>query len=261
MVLFSLCVALLNAPMMPIPLGLPSRFLVFLAICYLATGFWIALYCVIIFANRRFGTDIPMPNIVSNFGGLFVAVLVKYLIARVGFGLPWPGGWTIFLESLRYAVIATVCEFLTVAFMLPQFEGVSFLDQATEKTDAPEAPADDATAQSPQASAAPNAAVVHLKNRTIPASNVIYMKSVEHYVEFVTDTGTFMERATLKDLTESLPETDGLQTHRSFWVNRKAADRIERRNGNSVLLLRDGTEIPVARSRRTEVAEWLEQVG
>lgn len=90
-------------------------------------------------------------------------------------------------------------------------------------------------------------------------SDLLYLKSVEHYVEIVMRDGSEMIRAALKDLTEQMSEADGVQTHRSFWVAREAVVGMTRQGGNAFVLLTNGNEIPVSRQRRAEVSDWIER--
>jgi DNA-binding LytR/AlgR family response regulator len=144
-------------------------------------------------------------------------------------------------EVIRYLLIAVVFEILIVSFILPRFERVRFT-----------------------AKAAPSGAfppVLRVNEKEIPLDRLSYIKSVEHYVELVTDEKVLLERAPLKALTAQLGAEAGIQPHRSYWVARRSAPVLRRAGDNHVLLLQNGTEIPVSRGRRKQVEAWLSRIA
>ncbi|MBV2361127.1 LytTR family transcriptional regulator DNA-binding domain-containing protein [Thalassococcus sp. CAU 1522] len=91
----------------------------------------------------------------------------------------------------------------------------------------------------------------------VPLDAVHYIEAQEHRVNVVTDSGPLTHRARLSDIVAQTRAEDGLQPHRSWWVARHAADRLERDGGRFVLRLGCGTRVPVARTRLDDVRAWL----
>lgn len=60
----------------------------------------------------------------------------------------------------------------------------------------------------------------------------------------------------------TLPEGAGLQINRNIWISAPMAGRatVSRSGRETVLLLPDGTRLPVAPTRRVEVAAWLRAI-
>jgi hypothetical protein len=157
---FSAMVALLDAPMFTVPLPLLGRLLLWTAICYATTAVWVALFWTVAGINKWQKTDLPLPNMLPNVVGITAAVWAKYLVAEYWAGLPLPPSFDIWSEAFRYAIVATVAEFLTVAFLLPRFENVNFHDQ--NATD-PEGDEIDATQDHPSTDLARNPAKSDVK--------------------------------------------------------------------------------------------------
>lgn len=91
----------------------------------------------------------------------------------------------------------------------------------------------------------------------LPASkrgDILYLKSELHYLLVVTSAGQSLILCNLKDAIKACSSLDGLQPHRSYWV-KKSAIREFRKDGRAgVLVLSNGTEIPVSRSNVNQVA-------
>lgn len=83
----------------------------------------------------------------------------------------------------------------------------------------------------------------------------------EHHVHVMMDSDSLTQRARLSDIVAQTRPEDGLQPHRSFWVAARVARGLEREGNKHLLRLDDGSVVPVARSRLTEVRNWLEAHG
>jgi DNA-binding LytR/AlgR family response regulator len=59
------------------------------------------------------------------------------------------------------------------------------------------------------------------------------------------------------DAVAELSGYPGLQIHRSHWVAIDAVDGLERENGKTYALLRDGRKLPVSRTRAPELKKLL----
>jgi len=83
------------------------------------------------------------------------------------------------------------------------------------------------------------------------------LEAQEHHVQVSLSTGRETHRARLSDVVAQTNTADGIQPHRSWWVAYHAIQRIEKKGARSILVLEDGTEIPLARSRVEEVNAWF----
>lgn len=87
---------------------------------------------------------------------------------------------------------------------------------------------------------------------------IISMSSQDHYVEIVTENGSHLERLTMKNAVELVPETAGLQVHRSHWVAYNAMQSLEKSADRHVVILRNGAKISVGKTKVAEVQAYLE---
>ena len=99
---------------------------------------------------------------------------------------------------------------------------------------------------------------VVIGGKKMPVKSIRYVKSEEHYLFVHTDAGTEMVRARIVDFVEQVPFEIGMQTHRSWWVAHAEIAGHKLKSTDDVLILQDGTEVPVARGRRKEVRAALE---
>ena len=83
---------------------------------------------------------------------------------------------------------------------------------------------------------------------------VNWVSSSDHYIVVSTDNGTETILMRFSDAVTELDGLDGVRVHRSHWVSRNAVKGQDTSNGKTLLLLKDGTKIPVSRSYR-EAAE------
>jgi hypothetical protein len=88
---------------------------------------------------------------------------------------------------------------------------------------------------------------------------VLYLRMEDHYVRIRTEHGSRLEMGPLARVTVSLSGVEGLQTHRSWWVARRAITGVERDGRNLRLRLIDGETAPVSRASvaKLRAAGWL----
>jgi hypothetical protein len=88
---------------------------------------------------------------------------------------------------------------------------------------------------------------------------VLYLKMEDHYVRIRTEHGSRLEMGPLARVTAGLGGVEGLQTHRSWWVARRAIVGVERDGRNLRLRLLDGESAPVSRASvaKLRAAGWL----
>ncbi|MEZ5790290.1 MAG: LytTR family DNA-binding domain-containing protein [Nitratireductor sp.] len=82
------------------------------------------------------------------------------------------------------------------------------------------------------------------------------LQAQDHYVRVTTTRGSEMILIRLADAENELGTGLGERVHRSWWVAKGHASRLERSNGRMELILSNGTSVPVSRSYR-KAAEFL----
>jgi len=91
-------------------------------------------------------------------------------------------------------------------------------------------------------------------------TDIIYLMSELHYIRVVTLKGEMLILHNLKDAISELPlDLIGIQTHRSFWVNKKYINSIEEKKLQKFLMLSNGRSIPVSRRRLSSVKKFLKK--
>ncbi|MEC3859917.1 LytTR family DNA-binding domain-containing protein [Mesobacterium sp. TK19101] len=242
--LFSILVALADPLLFQHQVILPLRVLFwlsnagFLAIC------WILLFTLSLWLFAQ-NPRAVVPSALFIVPSVVAAVALNYWTAAVVLNRPELLGPQVLSDMVRYSLLVIVFEAVIQTFVLPRV--MDFAPENTATT--PLEPPRPATAPDP---------VFHWKDRAIATDRVLYLRSVEHYVEIVTDDGTDLVRARLADFLNQPAARHGVQTHRSYWVNAGAVTAIDRQNGNLVLTLSNGAEIPVSRNRRKDV---LDRIG
>ena len=84
--------------------------------------------------------------------------------------------------------------------------------------------------------------------RLLPRSSILYLQAHGDYVRVASTDGRFLLRARLSDLEERWAGAGFARVHRGFVVNlRRAVEVRPRLNGTAVLVMADGTEVPIAR--------------
>jgi DNA-binding LytR/AlgR family response regulator len=94
--------------------------------------------------------------------------------------------------------------------------------------------------------------------RLLARSRILLLQAHGDYVRVVSDDGRFLLRAALVDLEERWARHGFVRVHRSFVVNlRRAVEVRPRLNGTAVLVMADGTEVPIARRQVGELRRRL----
>lgn len=79
---------------------------------------------------------------------------------------------------------------------------------------------------------------------------LVRIEAQDHYLHVVTTKGSALILLRLSEAIDELEGAEGLQTHRSHWVALEAVTSHKRSEGRDTLVLSDGAEVPVARTRR-----------
>lgn len=117
-------------------------------------------------------------------------------------------------------------------------------------------PADaEAEIEAAQEAEAERGAAARLLGRLPPARRgaLIRLEVNDHYVKVVTESGSENLLMRLADAISETEGVDGLQVHRSHWVARDAITGLARERGKCVLVLQDGSQVPVSRSHAPRV--------
>jgi hypothetical protein len=84
------------------------------------------------------------------------------------------------------------------------------------------------------------------------------VSSEDHYLRVHTSLGEELILMRLADAVRELEGAEGLQVHRSWWIAKSGITDEKRVDGRSLLVLPNGTEVPVSRSYRAKAkAEGL----
>lgn len=92
--------------------------------------------------------------------------------------------------------------------------------------------------------------------RLIPSP--FYIVSEDHYLKIVYLGREEFIRANLTEVASRLGQK-GFRCHKSYWVSRSAIDKRRRQGRRLLLILKDGTEIPVGRSFEKSVRSFFEE--
>lgn len=94
------------------------------------------------------------------------------------------------------------------------------------------------------------------ENHLIQIDDILYLEADHVYTKIhLKNRPHAMQRCSLKEMIDSLPANQFMQTHRSFAVNLKQVKRWD----NADIFL-EGNSIPLSRSRRQEVLNALERL-
>jgi hypothetical protein len=91
--------------------------------------------------------------------------------------------------------------------------------------------------------------------------DLLYLKSEMQYLKVVTVKGQDLILYSLRDAISELPETAGLQVHRSYWVAYSSIKSFRNKGRQGVLGLADHTEIPVSRTNVNRVQSISQRLG
>lgn len=84
---------------------------------------------------------------------------------------------------------------------------------------------------------------------------LVRLSAQDHFVEIATTEDVFRVRMRLSDAIDETSGVLGHSTHRSHWVAHSAISKVLRENGREVLVLVDGSQVPVGRKYRPELVD------
>jgi DNA-binding LytR/AlgR family response regulator len=95
--------------------------------------------------------------------------------------------------------------------------------------------------------------------RLIPRASILYVQAYGDYVRIHSDEGRFLLREALADVEERWAALGFVRVHRGYLANlRRATEVRPRENGTAVLVLEDGSEVPIARRQVAELRRRLQ---
>ena len=96
--------------------------------------------------------------------------------------------------------------------------------------------------------------------RVIAPSEIVYCEAENNYTRFfLTDKKIILTSRTIKEYEETLSGHDIVRVHKSYLVNLQYVR--EYHSPNDLLILKNGTTIPVSRRRKHEVLELMKASG
>jgi DNA-binding LytR/AlgR family response regulator len=96
--------------------------------------------------------------------------------------------------------------------------------------------------------------------RLLARASILYVQAYGDYVRIHSDEGRFLLREALSDVEERWEPFGFARVHRGYLANlRRATEVRPRENGTAVLVLEDGSEVPIARRQVTELRRRLQR--
>ena len=90
-------------------------------------------------------------------------------------------------------------------------------------------------------------------------TDVIYVASELHYLRVMTVLGDALVLYSLQNAVEDLSaDYDGIQTHRSYWVNKRHVEKLVGKSGDRRILTRQGHLVPISRRQYRAVKDALD---
>lgn len=83
--------------------------------------------------------------------------------------------------------------------------------------------------------------------------DLIRMAAQDHYVEIVTSQGRALITEKFSDCVEKIEHLNGMQCHRSHWINLSHVESVERSGSAYSCLMTNGDRIPVSRRRWSDL--------
>ena len=87
--------------------------------------------------------------------------------------------------------------------------------------------------------------------------DVLALKAEDHYVRVFTDKGNSLIHYRFKDALADISSLNGVQTHRSYWVEQSAITDLESDGQSLYLALTTGLKVPVSRTYVNDVKRFV----
>ena len=92
-------------------------------------------------------------------------------------------------------------------------------------------------------------------------ADIIYLKAELQYIKVVTSKGQELILYSLREAMNELPQSSGIQVHRSYWVASQAIQSFRSKGRQGELVLVDGAIVPVSRAKASRVKSLCKSLG
>lgn len=233
----------------------PVRLTVFYAN---AVAAFLALMAGTVFLLHRYGLAIytVVCLAISVSGATIYAMASAVLL-----GARFPQGEELWLVILFNLIVALMGEVILIAYLLPGM--LRDLSRSAGQMAKDDSIAADPAAKAPTpAPPSPERAGVSILGAEFMLSEVMALSAEGHYVRVVTRGGRRrLLRGRISDAVAALPDWAGQRIHRSHWVSARASQAVDQDGRNTVIVLTDGTRLPIARNRVQGTKTWLQRSG
>jgi len=86
-------------------------------------------------------------------------------------------------------------------------------------------------------------------------ANIIRLNMRDHYVEVFSDQGTELIHMRFSEAVDALTDLNGMQVHRSHWVNLSNIKDVINTKGRAFFIMSDGAQVPISRSKQKMLRE------
>ncbi len=93
--------------------------------------------------------------------------------------------------------------------------------------------------------------------KSIDTNDIAALEAEDHYVRVHTADGSELIHYRFADVVDEMSDRNGLQVHRSFWVNKGAIESMVRRGRSFDIVLNGGKRIPVGQTFKQSAAAEL----
>lgn len=91
--------------------------------------------------------------------------------------------------------------------------------------------------------------------------DIMALKAEDHYVRVFTDKGDSLIHYRFKDAIADTSALNGIQTHRSYWVEQSAIADLENSGQATYITLTTGMKIPISRTYLNDVKRFVAQLS
>ena len=88
--------------------------------------------------------------------------------------------------------------------------------------------------------------------------DIVHLQAQDHYVKVMTPKGSALVLMRIGDAERDLKNLGGVRTHRSWWVSKRHAVKVQRGDGKLHVTTSLGTEVPVGRAYRQQVLSFFQ---
>lgn len=246
---------------------------------YYAYVFWtFAIALMVLLDLHGFAERVSLIALVSYSVSLIIVTVSLYAIGSwLGLKLSKKYSWFVMIYPLLGFAAVTISTYIVELGMSGHFRGAMSTEFAAEKLPvniiltlvletfyitfvSPIALHFDGRPKPRPLSYAKNTCTtLTVAGKIFECDQLVSVSSQDHYVKVKSDDGETLLRARLSDLIPQLDCQDGIQPHRSHWVSRRSVVEIASQSGKNILILHDGSKIPIARGRMVDVQAWLEK--